>query len=213
VLMSAIRSSLFICWITLSCCAQRLRSCFDVIKGLFEGPLYYGLPRYLAVFRVSVIIMLKNDNDLLCTGSVCSFVRQCGHFCLAFHECDTLVLFGSCICPYRYFPREPLARFVPALVSWGASSMPTFLSLALCQEHWTIAYCSSKRARWSAPLIGGYWESASVLKFLSCYTSCITNEGLKYLRLAHVGAPVNTREGARACGSVCFRWCTKNCEL
>jgi len=108
-LMSTNRSFLSISWITLSC-MQRIRSCFDVVKGLFENSLYYGFLRYpLAVFRVSVIIMLKHDNNSLCFDFTCSFIRQCGLVYLAFYERGTLVFLwylGSCICFYQYFRKS-----------------------------------------------------------------------------------------------------------
>jgi len=81
---------------------------FWCYESFFQDSPYYGFPKYLlAVFRMSMIILFKNDNDLLYGGSAYSFIRWCGHIFLAFHKRGILVLMWClvlCICSYQYSP-------------------------------------------------------------------------------------------------------------
>jgi len=112
------------------------------------------------VFRVSVIIMLKHDNDLLCADFTCNSIRRCGLVCLAFHESDPLALLwclGSCICSYRYSPQESLALwFVPAFV---------LLVTRLCLSAWHSTGSIGQLLFNGSPFIGGYWGSIPLYCF------------------------------------------------
>jgi len=143
---------------------------------------YLGIP--LLCFAYLWLLCLSMIINLLCVGSVCSFVRRCGLICLVFHERGTSVV--SCICPYQYSPRKPHAlRFVPAIVGWGATTM--FLNL-LYWKYWAVTCCPWRGARfYCRPVLG-----VPALLFLPCYTLYITNGRGWKARDSHVHALADT---------------------